>query len=140
MGKAQIGLVERHKRFLRSLEDCSLATIDESGFPHCVPVGYTYYRGAIYIATYSKTKKVRNVARNPKCCVLVHIMERGRGKGLMIQGTATLLGGMLYEQLKDKIEKSAGWHLERWDIGGHKPDTFLKIIPTKIAEIGRLWL
>jgi hypothetical protein len=45
---------------------------------------------------------------------------------------------MLYEQLKDKIEKHAGWHLERWDIDGHKLDMFIKIIPTKIAEIGRL--
>jgi hypothetical protein len=63
MDKAQVGLVERHKRFLRGIEDYSLATIDESGFTRCVPVGYTYYRGAIYIATYPKPKKVRNVAR-----------------------------------------------------------------------------
>jgi nitroimidazol reductase NimA-like FMN-containing flavoprotein (pyridoxamine 5'-phosphate oxidase superfamily) len=136
---AKFRLSEKQKRFLESLDMCSIATIDVDGSPHCVPVSYKLLLGRIYVATFSRTKKVRNIRRNPRCCLLVDTGRRGRGRGLMLQGEATLVTkNANYQALKRSIETATGWHLNRWDIGGHRPDSFLKFTPAKAVEIGEL--
>jgi len=64
------------ERFLRSLDHCRFATIDRSGYPYCVPVGYLYERPHIYIPKNSKTKKVKNLSLNPKSCIIVDVYEK----------------------------------------------------------------
>jgi nitroimidazol reductase NimA-like FMN-containing flavoprotein (pyridoxamine 5'-phosphate oxidase superfamily) len=133
---APIRLSRRRELFLRSEDACRFATVDSRGCPHCVPVSYVYRDGIIYIATVSTTKKVRNVAQNPNCCIVVDVGGHGRGRGLMLQGRAKLVKGTGYPTLKRIIETLTGWHLEDWRIDGSQPDSALVFTPYAVVEIG----
>lgn len=68
-----------------------LSTIDESGFPHSIPIGYFCYDGKVYCGTRDNTKKIRNIEKNSKVSLLI---ESGSTmddiKGAMIQGEASI--------------------------------------------------
>ena len=73
-----------------------ICTIDEEGRPHCVAIDYLYEKGRIYMGAGPRTKKVRNLERNPEVAFEVDVDEYvGSGKqrfldwrGLMVQGRA----------------------------------------------------
>ncbi|MGQ0805520.1 MAG: pyridoxamine 5'-phosphate oxidase family protein [Actinomycetota bacterium] len=48
-----------------------LATVDADLAPHVVPVGVMWVDGAFYFTTGPKTRKGKNLARNPKCAITV---------------------------------------------------------------------
>lgn len=86
--------------FLKSHDLCRIASIDkQGGFPHCVPVAYLYHKGFIYIPTSSRSKKVRNLAQNQKCCILVDVCENEKGKVVMLQGLAVATKGYKLKRL-----------------------------------------
>ena len=78
--------------------------------------------------------------KNSKSCVLVDTYERGIGRGVLLQGFATLeIEG--YSRLKPMIELLTGWHLENWELGNppkNKVDAIIQFEPLKIAIIGQL--
>ena len=57
---------EEQTAFLKQPHKAALATIDKDGFPHVVAMGYLAKDGAIYMTSYGKAQKVRNIRRNPK--------------------------------------------------------------------------
>lgn len=138
MATAKVSLSRREVQFLRRVDTCRIATVDSRGYPHCVPVGYFYHGGTIYVPTVARTKKARNIEHNPRCCVVVDVVERGRGRGLMIQGKAKLLKGASFTKSKRLIEELSGWRLDTWRINGSRPDSVLMLAPEKIVEIGRV--
>ncbi|MFP3190575.1 MAG: pyridoxamine 5'-phosphate oxidase family protein [Thermoproteota archaeon] len=126
------------EKFLSSLDHCRFATIDKTGYPHCVPVGYIYIKPFIYIPTNSQTRKVSNLLANPKCCIIVDIYQEGVGKGVMLQGTAQVALGEEYKELKVKIERVSNWNLSAWSINGRPVDAIIKFNPEHIVVIGNL--
>jgi nitroimidazol reductase NimA-like FMN-containing flavoprotein (pyridoxamine 5'-phosphate oxidase superfamily) len=129
-------LSPKHEHFLKGQDTCRIATVGPTGYPHCVPVGYFYYKQTVYIPTVKKTKKVRNILANPKCSVIVDILEKGKGRGLMFQGQAGVARGPAFSRLKRLVERRSGWHLDRWEIVGNKPDAIIVFSPKTVIEIG----
>lgn len=139
MSKAKVSVVV--EKFLQRRDTCRIASIGRDGFPHCVPVGYQYSGGLIYIATNSASTKVENLRANPRCCVLVDKERKTGAKGVMLRGTAKVHSGQAFLKLKDYVESISGWHLERWEVGPpprNRVDSFLVFTPEKISIIGRI--
>lgn len=126
------------EKFLISLDHCRFATIDKSGYPHCVPVGYIYIKPFIYIPTNSRTRKVSNILANPRSCIIVDTYQEGVGRGVMLQGTAYVALGDEFKKLKDIIERVSHWNLASWSINGRPVDAIIRFNPERIVVIGNL--
>jgi PPOX class probable F420-dependent enzyme len=80
-----------------------LATVDEAGYPHVVPVCYATDGRAYYSPLDAKPKRtpvnrlkrVRNIQANPRVALLIDHYEENwtRLRFLMVQGRAELLDG-----------------------------------------------
>ena len=69
----------------------ALTTIGPDGFPHTVPLGYFRLGDEIVMGVRANTRKLRNIAFNPKVSLLLESgYSRDTIKGLMVQGTATV--------------------------------------------------
>lgn len=102
------------------------ATVDATGLPHVVPVGWRYNPelGTIDISgrNFAATKKFRNVRANPKAAFLIDdVLPPWRPRSVMIQGQAEALeastgGGEESEGAAAMIritpEKIISWGLE----------------------------
>jgi PPOX class probable F420-dependent enzyme len=78
--------------FLRANRKCSLATLDQHGFPHIVAMNFTTRDGVFWMTSYGKAQKVVNIRRNPKVALMV---ETGSAyaelKGIMVRGHCEIL-------------------------------------------------
>jgi PPOX class probable F420-dependent enzyme len=92
-----------------------LATVDEAGYPHVVPVCYATDGRAYYSPLDAKPKKsgfaglkrVRNIRSNPRVALLIDHYEENwaRLRFLMVQGRAELLdGGMEWRAARTLLE------------------------------------
>jgi len=79
--------------FIRFARVCRVATVDQDGMPHNVPVCPLYDDHRLYFATAADAKKVRNLEHNPRIALTFDdYTEAWEGlKGVMIQGEATLI-------------------------------------------------
>ena len=57
--------------YLAQAHKVILTSQGPDGFPHAVPMWFTYQDGAIYFRTMSHQQKSVNIQRNPKVCLLV---------------------------------------------------------------------
>ena len=104
-----------------------LATVDATGQPHVVPVGWRYNPdlGTIDISgrNFAATKKFRNVRETPKAAFVVDdVLPPWRPRSVMVQGRAQALeasanasgggGGAMIRITPDKI---VSWGLEASD-------------------------
>lgn len=62
-----------------------LATVNQDGSPHVTPVGALWLDGAYWFQTGPRTRKGRNVARDPRCSVAVSV----RDADIVVEGNAT---------------------------------------------------
>lgn len=81
----------RQDKFLKSQMILRLATIDNRGMPHIVPVWYLYKEGIFYVGTNTFTKKAKNVKKNPKVSFCVDAGIRSPIFGVMGMGVAKLI-------------------------------------------------
>ena len=81
----------KQDKFLKSQKILRLATIDNRGIPHIVPVWYLYKNGIFYVGTNTSTKKVKNVKKNPKVSFCVDAGIRSPIFGVMGRGVAKLI-------------------------------------------------
>lgn len=87
--------------FLDGQRVARLATVDEAGRPHVVPVCCAHHAGALYIAVDEKPKRgdpaalrrVRNVLARPDVCVVADHYEEDwtRLRWLQVRGHAVLV-------------------------------------------------
>ncbi len=101
-----------------------LATVDATGQPHVVPVGWRYNpeTGTIDISgrNFAATKKFRNVKSNTKAAFLVDdVLPPWRPRSVMVQGQAEAL----------EASVSAG-------SGGEDSGAMIRITPDKIVSWG----
>jgi pyridoxamine 5'-phosphate oxidase family protein len=101
-----------------------LATIDATGLPHVVPVGWRYNPelGTIDISgrNFAATKKFRDVRANPKAAFLVDdVLPPWKPRSVMVQGQAETLGA------------SAGGSEE-----SKENEAMIRITPEKIVSWG----
>lgn len=123
-------------KFLKSQKILRLATIDQEGIPHIVPVWYLYKDGIFYVGTSTKTKKAKNVIKNPKVSFCVDTGIRSPIFGVMGRGVAKLVLNkkivlnitkkILLRYFKSLNNKSAQELLAQ-------TDCIIKIVPKKIT-------
>ncbi|HEX2388637.1 MAG TPA: pyridoxamine 5'-phosphate oxidase family protein [Solirubrobacterales bacterium] len=62
------------------------------GWPHSMPLWYTVRDGDIWVWTFAKSQKVRNLERDPRCALLVEAgVEYGELRGIQIEAEAELI-------------------------------------------------
>ena len=82
-------LEDELREFLQSSDVARLATHNEDGSIHLAPLYYAYEAPNILMGTQMKSRKVRNVARDPRVTVLFDVTTP-RPIGAIVYGTAAL--------------------------------------------------
>ena len=128
----------KSKEFLRTQKILRLATIDSSGNPHIVPVWYMYVNKKFYVGTNTKTKKAKNIKKNPKVSFCIDTGIKSPGIfGIMGVGRARLI------LKKDRVERLAKKILLRYfknleNQSAHQllnqTDCVIEIIPKNITN------
>ncbi|MGI9019671.1 MAG: pyridoxamine 5'-phosphate oxidase family protein [Solirubrobacterales bacterium] len=88
----QIKLSEHEQRELLGAERVvSVASIGPRGWPHVMPLWFVERDGRIWIWTYAKSQKVKNLERDPRATLLVETgVEYSELRGIQIEANAVL--------------------------------------------------
>ena len=88
----QISLGEDERReLIESERVVVVASIGPRGWPHSMPLWYVPREGEIWIYTYAKSQKVRNLERDPRATLLVETgHEYAELRGVMIEAEAEI--------------------------------------------------
>jgi PPOX class probable F420-dependent enzyme len=79
-------------KFLQQPLIARMATADMNGQPHVVPVWFGWDGTTLWISSYSNTRKVGELERNPKISVVMDIAEDGgTNKGVIFEGSVELI-------------------------------------------------
>ena len=89
----QIKLSEREQRELIDGERIVVvSTLGPRGWPHVMPLWYVPREGEIWIWTYAKSQKVKNLERDPRATLLIEAgTEYNELRGLQIEAEAELI-------------------------------------------------
>lgn len=85
---------------------CRVATVNENGMPHLVPVCAVLANGRIYFASGNDARKVKNLEKNPQVAVTVDLYsdDWAHIKGVMVQGTVKLFArGPRFRKIRDLL-------------------------------------
>jgi len=84
---------------------CWLATINADGSPHVTGIGALWLDGAFWFETGARTRKGRNLARDPRCTLSVALHDYD----LVVEGDATLV-----DDPAVVADLAARWAAEGW--------------------------
>src|SRR6188768_2831425 len=90
--RAEIALSEAERRELIDSERIvAVASFGPRGWPHVMPLWYVPRDGEIWIYTYAKSQKVRNLERDPRATLMIETgHEYTDLRGVMIEAEAVL--------------------------------------------------
>ncbi len=90
--RAQIELTGAERLELLAAERIAVvSSLGPRGWPHSMPMWFVPREGEIWVWTYAKSQKVRNLERDPRATVLVEAgHEYGELRGAMIEAEAEL--------------------------------------------------
>ncbi|MGE5408143.1 MAG: pyridoxamine 5'-phosphate oxidase family protein [Syntrophothermus sp.] len=90
--RAQIVLSDSEvDELLRSQRIAVVSSLGPRGWPHSMPLWYVPRDGEVWIWTYAKSQKVRNLERDPRATVLVETgHDYGELRGVMFEAEAHL--------------------------------------------------
>jgi len=82
---------EEQRELLESERVVVVASHGVRGWPHLMPLWYVPREGEVWIWTYAKSQKVRNLERDPRATLLVETgHEYGELRGVQIEAEATI--------------------------------------------------
>jgi len=80
------------EEFLRAHTRTFLVTVRADGAPACHPMVGLWQRGALYMNTYRKSAKARNIELEPRvACVVVTGDDEPRFRGVVLRGRAEIV-------------------------------------------------
>jgi PPOX class probable F420-dependent enzyme len=90
--RQEIKLSEEEQRELLDGERIVVvASWGRDGWPHLMPLWYVPRDGEVWIYTYAKSQKVRNLERDPRATLLIETgHEYGELRGMMIEAEAEI--------------------------------------------------
>ncbi|HEX3174092.1 MAG TPA: pyridoxamine 5'-phosphate oxidase family protein [Solirubrobacterales bacterium] len=90
--RGQIKLSDEELRELLDGERIAIvSSLGPRGWPHSMPLWFVPREGEVWIWTYAKSQKVRNLERDPRATVLVETgHEYGELRGAMIEAEAEI--------------------------------------------------
>jgi len=78
--------------FLKTQKILRLATIDQKGTPHIIPVWYLYNQKKFYIGTNTRTEKAKNLKKNKRVSFCIDVgIHSPKIYGVMGKGNAKLI-------------------------------------------------
>jgi general stress protein 26 len=88
----EIKLSQEERRELLDSERVAIVTSNGArGWPHSMPMWFTVRDEVIWVWTYAKSQKVRNLERDPKATILVETgVEYTELRGVMIESEAVI--------------------------------------------------
>jgi PPOX class probable F420-dependent enzyme len=91
--RSQIELTDKEQRdLLESERIVSVATLGPRGWPHVMPLWYVPRDGDVWIWTYAKSQKIKNLERDPRATLLIETgVEYGELRGMQIEAEAQLI-------------------------------------------------
>ena len=131
--------------FLEGQRVAHLATVDEDGHPHVVPVCFAYLKGVVYTPIDEKPKqrdplslrRVRNILAHPDVCLVVdHYEEDWTNLAwLQVRGRAALVSDHLEQEgalasLRERYQQYRAMDLESRPL--------IRITPARVVSWGRL--
>ena len=109
--RAEIELSEDERRELIDSERIVVvSTLGLRGWPHSMPLWYVPRDGEIWVYTYAKSQKVRNLERDPRATLLIETgHEYGELRGVEIEAEAEINRDLetVFEMAKDLTERYA---------------------------------
>src|SRR4051794_27861995 len=89
----QIKLTDEELAELLETERIVIASsIGPRGWPHTMPLWYVPREGEIWIWTYAKSQKVKNLERDPRATLLIETgVEYGELRGMQIEAEAEII-------------------------------------------------
>lgn len=82
---------DEQRELIESERVVVVATFGPKGWPHLMPLWYVPRDGGIWIYTYAKSQKVRNLERDPRATLLVETgHEYAELRGVMIEAKAEI--------------------------------------------------
>ena len=89
----QIKLTDRERDELLATERVVVvSSVGPRGWPHMMPLWYVLRDGEVWVWTYAKSQKVKNLERDPRATLLVETgVEYGELRGVMIEAEAELI-------------------------------------------------
>ena len=90
--RAEIQLSEGDvSRLLEEERVAIVSSLGPRGWPHSMPMWFVAREGDIWVWTYAKSQKVRNLERDPRATVLVETgREYGELRGIMVEAEAEI--------------------------------------------------
>ena len=80
---------EEQRELLEAERIVTVASLGPSGWPHLMPLWYVLRDGEIWVYTYAKAQKVKNLERDPRATLLVETgHEYAELRGVMIEADA----------------------------------------------------
>ena len=90
-----------------------LVTVNEDGGPHVTAVGAVWVDGAFWFQTGGRTRKSRNVARDPRCSIALSI----RDADVVVEGDATRVTDPTTVARIARAWADGGWPVEPDETG-----------------------
>lgn len=95
-------------KFLPLLEGrriASLGTLNDDGSPHLTAVWYLYQDGCFFVATSSRSRKARNLAKRPNGTLMVEGRKPGFERGVTATGPVEIVSGGKVRELNLQIHR-----------------------------------
>ena len=87
---------------------CWLATINPDGSPHVTGIGALWVDGAFWFETGERTRKARNLARDPRCSLAIALA----GYDLVVEGEAIRVADPTVVATMAERWRNEGWPCE----------------------------
>jgi PPOX class probable F420-dependent enzyme len=141
-GRALIALdPDEQSELIASERVVAVATMGPRGWPHVMPLWYVPRDGEIWIYTYAKSQKVRNLERDPRATLLIETgTEYGELRGVQIESEAeihrdqeTVLG--LAKELTARYAGVAVSNDHAAELEGQAPKRVaVRFVPVRVAS------
>jgi PPOX class probable F420-dependent enzyme len=91
--RGQIKLTEEEQReLIESGRIVVVSSLGPRGWPHVMPLWYVPREGEVWVWTYAKSQKVRNLERDPRATLLIETgTEYSELRGVQIEAEAELI-------------------------------------------------
>jgi PPOX class probable F420-dependent enzyme len=102
---------EAQRELIESERIVVVSTLGRDGWPHSMPLWYVPRDGEIWIYTYAKSQKVRNLERDRRATLLIETgHEYGELRGVEIEALAEIVrdSEAVYELARDLTARYAG--------------------------------
>ena len=91
------------QELLRGRHIATLGTENADGSIHLTAVWYLFESGGLYVATFSKTQKARNVAARPKASLMVDVRKPGTERGTTAAGKVEVISESQSQEINRRI-------------------------------------